>query len=139
MPKSTTYSALLLPALLTGCGDPVGPVDDRPRYEVTVSGESFVVIVGDPQAAAEFERRLAGDSLGVVNGSLVAGDAGYNAPWSWHLDPSTVEIVDATIELCDGRPSLVEADLDYWLGTVGRFCPWGARITRRLPADVPGG
>jgi hypothetical protein len=32
------------------------------------------------------------------------------------------------MELCDGRPSMVEADLPYWLGTVKRFCPWGAKV-----------
>jgi hypothetical protein len=31
-------------------------------------------------------------------------------------------------ELCDGRPSFVEADLAYWLGTVGRFCPWASYV-----------
>ncbi len=30
------------------------------------------------------------------------------------------------MELCDGLPSDVEKDIDYWAGTVGRFCPWSA-------------
>jgi hypothetical protein len=37
-------------------------------------------------------------------------------------------MAEMTIELCDGTPSLVEADLDYWLDTVQRFCPWGAKL-----------
>jgi hypothetical protein len=38
--------------------------------------------------------------------------------------------VEVTIELCDGRPSDLDAELDYWAGTVKRYCPWGARPIR---------
>ncbi|MGH7539534.1 MAG: hypothetical protein ACRELC_00890, partial [Gemmatimonadota bacterium] len=58
-------------------------------------------------------------------------NGGFNTRWSWHLDPATVHAPDAAIGLCDGRPSLVEADLDYWIETVGQFCPWGARVVAR--------
>lgn len=27
-----------------------------------------------------------------------------------------------------GLPSFVESHLDYWLRTVGYYCPWGARL-----------
>ena len=39
---------------------------------------------------------------------------------------------DFAVEVCDGRPSMVEADVSYWLDTVGRFCPWGATVVERL-------
>jgi hypothetical protein len=48
-----------------------------------------------------------------------------NTGWSWHL--VDVEFADATIELCDGRPSDVEKDGPAYGG--GRYCPWGATIT----------
>ncbi len=64
-------------------------------------------------------------------GTLARGDGGFNMPWSWHLLPKTVEVADFTIELCDGRPSMVEADLDYWVDTVKQFCPWGGRLVER--------
>ncbi|MFO0470430.1 MAG: hypothetical protein ACK51Z_05245, partial [Pseudomonadota bacterium] len=35
--------------------------------------------------------------------------------------------------LCAGRPTLVEADLAYWLSTVRRFCPWGSYVYAVLP------
>jgi hypothetical protein len=38
-------------------------------------------------------------------------------------------MAEMTIELCDGLPSYVENDLDYWVDTVGRFCPWQAELT----------
>ena len=39
-------------------------------------------------------------------------------------------MAEVTIELCDGLPSHVEEDLDYWADTVKRFCPWHAKIVR---------
>jgi hypothetical protein len=37
-------------------------------------------------------------------------------------------MVEVTMELCDGRPSDVERDLDYWVDSVGRFCPWSSAL-----------
>jgi len=100
-------------------------------WVVEVSGEEFRIRVSDETARAGIDQRLRSRERGVVIGSLVRGDGGFNRPWSWHLDPATVQAVDTAIELCDGRPGMVEADLDYWIGTVRTFCPWGARVTRR--------
>jgi len=117
---------------LVSCGnDPVGP-GSIPTFRVRVSGEMFLVQVTDPDRVSALEARLAAGTEGVISGDLVAGDGGVNAPWSWHLDPETVEAPDFAIELCDGRPSMVEADLSYWLDTVGRFCPWGATVVEQV-------
>ena len=35
------------------------------------------------------------------------------------LLPADVELAEVSIELCDARPSMVEADLGYWLRRVG--------------------
>lgn len=48
------------------------------------------------------------------------GDGGVNAPWTWHIDPDSLEFADFTTEVCDGLPSFVE---DGTL-TSDRFCPW---------------
>ena len=50
-----------------------------------------------------------------------------DSQWTWHPDPLNVAWADATIELCDGLPSSVEADKNYWF-SIG-FCPWSARVT----------
>ena len=57
-------------------------------------------------------------------------DPGVNAPWSWHIDPATLEFADMTIEVCDGLPSYVED------GTVtsDQYCPWSAERRRRRSA-----
>ncbi len=122
---------LTLLAAVACDNDPTNP-EAPARYTVEVSGERFVVEVSTASQIAEMEARLASGAVGVINGQLAAGTA-YNHPWSWHFDPATVHAVDLSIELCDGRPSMVEADLDYWLDTVGQFCPWGATVVNRLP------
>ncbi|MFQ5871053.1 MAG: hypothetical protein ACE5IB_02685, partial [Candidatus Geothermarchaeales archaeon] len=61
---------------------------------------------------------------------LVRGDGGFNSPWSWHLDPDTVSMTEFSVEVCSGRPSDVESDMDYWVDTVGSFCPWSAEIVK---------
>jgi hypothetical protein len=116
---------------LAGCDDTTAP-EQNPAFALEVSGERFVVEVIGANQVQQLEARLAAGNEGVVNGDIVAGDGGYNQPWSWHMVPSTVHTADASIELCDGRPSLIEDDLSYWLETVGRFCPWGAKVVERI-------
>lgn len=132
-----TALALLAPALtlatlaLAGCDSSTAP-SGNPAFTIEASDEQFTVEVATVAQAAELQARLDAGEAGVVNGELLAGDGGFNEPWSWHMDPATVHAVDAAIEVCDGRPSMMEDDLDYWLQTVERFCPWGARVVARV-------
>jgi hypothetical protein len=126
------YGLIAICLLLVGsaCGD--DPARPQPvTFVVEVSGERFNVRATRPDAIADLEARRLSGQRGVVLGTLASGDGGFNSPWSWHLDPATVEVADAAIELCDGRPSMVEADTNYWIGTVGQFCPWGALVESR--------
>lgn len=104
---------------------------DPVTFVIEVSGETFRVRTQDPATIAALEQRRVGGTRGVISGELIAGDGGFNQPWNWHMDPATVEVPDVAIELCDGRPSMVEEDMEYWVGTVGRFCPWGALVVSR--------
>lgn len=121
---------LLLP--LAGCADTqLTAPGEPPTFVVEVSGERFRVQVTDPVEIQRFHARILTGSEAPISGDLLPGTGGFNAPWHWHLDPTTVHVADLTMEVCDGRPSMVEDDLDYWFDSVGRFCPWGARVIRR--------
>lgn len=115
----------------------------RPRevsgwlFVVDVNGERFKVLVRDPAIADVLRSMLRGERGGIVMGELRAGDGGFNKPWSWHLDPDTVEVADATIELCDGMPSYVESELNYWLNVVKRYCPWNGKVVAEEPWHGP--
>lgn len=130
--RSAPILTLALALVLGGCDGSTAAPEEKAAFTIEVSGEHFTVEVETSAQAQELQARLDGGVEGVVTGDLAGGDGGFNQPWSWHLDPSTVHAVDMAIELCDGRPSMVEESLDYWLNTVGRFCPWGARVTARV-------
>ena len=124
---------LLLPLTLLGiaaCGSDVESMRPLPAQEfvIEVEGERFRVRTTSPTTASALDARRHSGTVGVVSGRLARGDGGFNGPWSWHLDPAAIEVPDVAIELCDGRPSMVQTDLDYWVETVGAFCPWAARV-----------
>lgn len=94
-----------------------------------VVGEKYSVFFRQPDAIRDVLAVYNGTSqAGIPSGRVIRGGAFYNQPWSWHIDPDDIQMVEVTIELCDGRPSDLEADVDYWVNTVGRYCPWGATI-----------
>ena len=123
--------APVLVTLLAGCGG--NDAADVPAFVFRMRGlpeaESFVVQTSNAQFIADARAQLALPQqqrrLFPV-GRLVAGHGNHNFPWSWHLE--RVQLAEMSIELCDGRPSMVEADLRYWIDTVGSFCPWGAYV-----------
>lgn len=98
----------------------------------TADGETFRAVVTDAASIERIVAALAGDGYaGIPNGVLAHGDGGVNAPHAWHL--LDVTVVDMTIELCDGTASMVDADIDYWVDVVGRFCPWSAIVVAAEP------
>jgi len=83
-------------------------------------GEIFRVFLQDSTSIQMAAALLATDSTRIIFGSLRAGDGGFNAPWSWHLDPASITFPDLTEEVYDGCPSFVQSNLSYWL-SLGRF------------------
>ena len=120
---------LILVAFVAACGDSNAPESGgTATFVIQVSGEQFRARVTDAAQIVNLRQRLAAGTTGVLSGTLVEGSGGFNTGWGWHLDPETVHAADMAIEVCDGRPSMVEADLDYWIDSVKQFCPWGARV-----------
>jgi len=110
--------------------------------------DSYVLPVSDA-AAIDHARQLvahgpgAGGTIALAN-AVVGGD-GFNRDllaqgeplWSWHVT-SLVSFADFTIELCDGSPTLVEADPPGFLAnTNGVICFWGYTVTAEIPGPAP--
>jgi hypothetical protein len=96
-----------------------------------VVDERFRVWVTNPRTVEQILSLQRGDSsANIPNGVILRGPgkADHNEPWSWHLDPEQIEMAEIAIEVCDGTPSFVEEELDYFVETVGRYCPWSARL-----------
>jgi hypothetical protein len=91
-----------------------------------VEAEGFKVLLTDPADITIAQALLAGEEAPPIpNGLVVRDDSGVNAPWSWHLDPDSIEFADITIEVCDALPSYVEEET---LTPDDRYCPWSARV-----------
>jgi hypothetical protein len=96
-----------------------------------VVGEEFSVWVTNPQTIEQILDLQSGASqANIPNGVILrgSGKADHNAPWGWHLDPEQIEMAEVTVEVCDGTPSFVEEELDYFVEDVGRYCPWSAQL-----------
>ena len=109
-----------------GCSSPTLPAGGA-EFIVDVAGERFVLRLTDAETIRLAEGNRLGRNPRFPLGPLRAGNGGFNAPWTWHLDPSETRLVEQAIELCDGRPSYVEEhQSDY-----PTYCPWGARVVGR--------
>ena len=122
LPRIAVPVALLASLACSGTAAD-GPSAD---FVVAVGAEQFVVRSTHAETIAQLREAAAGRRQGFPAGPLRRGDGGFNAPWSWHLDPAETRLVEAAIEVCDGTPSYVEAHV----GDFPTYCPWGARILR---------
>lgn len=120
--------------ILAGCTSPTAPSPDLKGGVLAtfeVSGERFKTFVTNPVAVAELFAIQRGDSnASIPNGRIRrgTGTGNHNAPFGWHLDPEDLVMAALTIELCDGRPSFVQANVGEYVDVIGRYCPWGARL-----------
>jgi hypothetical protein len=93
--------------------------------------ETFYALTDDPSIIAMARAELAkplDDRTLHINGVIDKGDAGVNAPWSWHFKTGEWTLSAFSIELCDGWPGYVEEDVDRWLANSKSFCPWSSRL-----------
>jgi len=94
-----------------------------------VIDEKYSIFITNKKTIEQVFAVQRGESRATIpGGRVVRGSVPYNQPWSWHIDSEEIGMAEFTIELCDGKPSQIEANLDYWADTVRSFCPWSARI-----------
>ena len=98
-----------------------------------VQAEQYNVLLTEQDDIDIARQLLAGEEApSIPNGLIVRGGSGVNEPWSWHIDPQSIEFADVTMEVCDGLPSHVE---DGTL-TSERYCPWSAEVVDIQPANT---
>jgi hypothetical protein len=103
-----------------------------------VADEQFIAHVANEDAiAAIYQQYMGGIAVRRVPVATLRRGQGYNSGWSWHTDPLEIQMAEVAMEACDGRPSDVESNLEYWL-SLGTYCPWSAQITAivELPPDA---
>ena len=122
-------TCLLIVSIFSGCCGSTPTLSGGILVTFDVLGENYSIFITNEDTIEEVFAIERGESWATIpSGKLNRGSILYNEPWSWHIDPDDVHMAEVTIELCDGLPSHVEADLDYWITSVQRFCPWNAKI-----------
>ena len=113
-------------AALTGCVPADSSEPTVVTFEVAEQGTYKIELI-TPEQIEHVKQLMAGSDEGRIPvGTIVRDAPGVNAPWSWHIDPKTLEFADATTEVCDGLPDYVE---DGTL-TSDTYCPWSAVPTK---------
>ena len=151
--KSINKSRIILLLLAwtvfaVACDDGGGGSDAPQRYTRIVNfrmvGDStrlqdFVTVTNDIDLAdlamAELQLPFSERTLFPI-GPIDRGDGDHNFHsaeqpdfiWNWHFLPEDWTLTDAANPLCDGNAVIVEQAIDYWVDTVGQFCPSGARV-----------
>lgn len=115
-------------AVLSGCA-PTGPT----VATIQVVDQTYKIELATPELIEHAEALMAGttEEGRIPVGVIVRDDPSVNEPWSWHIDPATLEFADATTEVCDGLPEYVE---DGTL-TSDYYCPWSAEV---IAVEGPG-
>lgn len=108
-------------------------------FEVGFNGENtpFVIQLLDASKIEHARRILRGEreSKTHIKGHIVKHKAPYNPKWSYHLDPSSIDFFEMSIEVCDASPKFVEDNLkDVGRSTLpgNHWCPWHSRLTKEV-------
>ena len=131
--KSTALFALLLLAACDSDSASEDALQGGILATFSVEGETFKVWITNAQTIHQvLDLRDGKSQANIPNGPLLAGpgESTHNEPWTWHLDPDATAMAEATIEVCSGLPSFVEADLNEWINNVGQYCPWSAALVK---------
>jgi hypothetical protein len=128
---STCFALLIAGAACNG--SPTEPSELRGGVLATfdVTGERFRVFVTNPTTIQQLVALRDGTSgANIPNGRIHRGPgaANHNRPYGWHLDPEDIQMAEVTIEVCDGRPSFVQANIAEFVDNVRRYCPWNASL-----------
>lgn len=97
--------------------------------------ENFIAVTSDSAVISLIEDQLdlpEADRNLHITGPLEFGDGGHNTGRIWHFVPNQWTLAEMSVEMCDGLPSAVDADLSYWLDTAETFCPWDSYVLREI-------
>ena len=67
---------------------------------IQVVDEQYTIELATPELIEHARQFLAGEEVASIPlGTVVRDDPSVNDPWSWDIDPATLEFADMTIEV----------------------------------------
>lgn len=109
-----------------------------------VINRCFVVEITD-EATVKKARAILSRSITTgtsIRGVIVKQPKPYNKPWSWHLDPASIEFFGEAMEVCEASIVQVEAHLNEVGGAFlphNRWCPWRSGLVEEVVFDSAAG
>jgi hypothetical protein len=76
-----------------------------------------------------------------IEGKVIKEQSPYNKPWSWHLDPNSIEFFYNAPEVSDASVVFMEEHLGEVGGTFlprSIWCPWNSRVIEEVFPDAEG-
>lgn len=112
-------------ASIVHCGDPNTPdATNRFLFRDPATNTVVQLRISNSQGLRQAEDLLQSGVAMWALGTPRRGDGGFNAPFTWHIDPATVTFAEVTIEACQVSAPMIADDLDYWIN-FGQVCIWG--------------
>ena len=129
--RRSVLSATVLAIALTQvrCSDATDPDRASFVFRDPVSNAVVRLEITNPDGLDQADDLLASGQAQWALGTPRRGNGGFNAPWSWHIDPASITFAEVTIEACQTAASAIADDLDYWIG-FGQVCIWGVVESR---------
>lgn len=110
---------------LAQCGESsVEPQVARFTFRDPLTQDVVRIEIANSDGLQEAEALLQSGGSRWAIGTPRRGNGGFNAPWTWHLDPASISFAEITIEACQSAAAAVADDLDYWIN-FGQVCLWG--------------
>ena len=106
------------------------------QFDIPPSPQTFVIRLLEPALIQQARAILASTEGKQVMGKIVKAPASYNTPWSFHLDPHSIQFFDFAIEVCDASIAYTREHLEEVGGSFlpgNTWCPWGSRLKAEIP------
>ena len=140
--KLCVVLAIGLSVFLANCADQNEVCDVKEEVQFlfgmrvdTTGVEDFVAVTTDQTVIAAARSQLllpASERILHIHGTIGLGGGGHNLQWDWHFLPGQWNLVEESVEICDGVPSAVQASIGTWRDTVASFCPFTSYVKAEL-------
>ena len=97
-----------------------GAIFEAEANETCTGGRTFRFRVTDAEKIRSFDSR-AGQGWTLI-GTVRRGDGAVNAPWNWHLETNSADLVATALVACMLCPSDVQADPGDFVSGNRSFC-----------------